>query len=57
VYRIVAGAMAAPPPGGAAMPVPRGPQLIVLGLALASMLLGFLPIYALGLVQVGQPGP
>jgi formate hydrogenlyase subunit 3/multisubunit Na+/H+ antiporter MnhD subunit len=57
VYRIVAGAMAAPPPGGAAMPVPRGPELIVLGLALASMLLGVLPIYAFGLVQVGQPVP
>jgi hypothetical protein len=38
-----------------ARPVPRAQEWCVLALALASMLLGVLPLYAFGLVRVGAP--
>ncbi len=56
VYRIVAAALTAPAPGVAAAPVPRAQEACVLVLAVLSVLLGVLPIYAFGVIQVGQPG-
>jgi formate hydrogenlyase subunit 3/multisubunit Na+/H+ antiporter MnhD subunit len=56
VYRIVAAAMSTPAPGTTVRPVPRGQEFCVLALAMASMLLGVLPLYAFGLVRVGAPG-
>ncbi|WP_240791118.1 complex I subunit 5 family protein [Roseomonas sp. AR75] len=55
VYRIVAAALSAPAPGCMARPVPRAQEYCVLALAVASMLLGVLPLYAFGLVRVGAP--
>lgn len=55
VYRIVAAALATPAPGCTARPVPRAQEFCVLALAVGSMLLGVLPIYAFGLVRVGAP--
>jgi len=52
LYRVLASVL-----GGASEPteaVAWRPQAIVLGLALASVVLGLLPLYAFGLVQVGR---
>lgn len=55
VYRIVAAALGPPAVGVAPRPVPRLQEGCVLALALASMVLGLVPLAALGLVRVGQP--
>jgi hypothetical protein len=39
------------------VPAPRGPQLVALALALASVGLGLLPLASFGLVQIGRFGP
>jgi formate hydrogenlyase subunit 3/multisubunit Na+/H+ antiporter MnhD subunit len=53
VYRVLAGALA---PDGARAPLrmPEAREKIVLGLALASVALGLVPLAAFGLVQVGR---
>jgi formate hydrogenlyase subunit 3/multisubunit Na+/H+ antiporter MnhD subunit len=53
VYRVLAGALAG---NGARAPLtrPEGREKIVMALALVSAALGFVPLYALGLVQVGR---
>jgi len=52
LYRVLASVLGgAPEPAEA---VAWRPQAIVLGLALASVVLGLLPLYAFGLVQVGR---
>lgn len=54
VYRVLAAALAAPA-GAPAAPAPRdGREAIALGLAVLSVALGFVPLAALGLVQVGR---
>jgi formate hydrogenlyase subunit 3/multisubunit Na+/H+ antiporter MnhD subunit len=59
VYRVLAGSLTAPPEatGSAPVPAPRGPQLVALALALASVGLGLLPLASFGLVQIGRFGP
>jgi formate hydrogenlyase subunit 3/multisubunit Na+/H+ antiporter MnhD subunit len=55
VYRLVAAALAPAAPGAAPRPVPRLQEGAVLVLALLSMALGLLPLWMLGLAQIGQP--
>ncbi|HMR33577.1 MAG TPA: proton-conducting transporter membrane subunit [Geminicoccaceae bacterium] len=56
LFRVLAPAIG----GGAvpvpAVPIPRRQELVVLALALASVLLGFLPFYSLQLLAVGRLG-
>lgn len=54
LYRVLSLAMAGEAP--AARPIPWQPQAVALGLALVSVAVGLLPLYAFGLVQVGRPG-
>lgn len=53
VYRVLAPALSGPAPRLAA-PVPRGKETITLWLAIMSMGLGFLPLAAFGLLQIGR---
>jgi formate hydrogenlyase subunit 3/multisubunit Na+/H+ antiporter MnhD subunit len=55
VYRLVAAALAPAAPGAAPRPVSRLQEGAVLVLALLSMALGLLPLWMLGLAQIGQP--
>ncbi len=49
LFRVLTGAMRGP-----AVAAPLRPQAVALGLALVSILLGLLPLYAFGLVEVGR---
>ena len=53
VYGVLSVALRAGP-GPAEAPRARGPEAIALGLALISVVLGFLPLAAFGLVQIGR---
>jgi formate hydrogenlyase subunit 3/multisubunit Na+/H+ antiporter MnhD subunit len=53
VYRVLAGAYADGPPP-ARGPAPEGPQRVVLALAVASVILGLLPLGAFGLLEIGR---
>jgi formate hydrogenlyase subunit 3/multisubunit Na+/H+ antiporter MnhD subunit len=55
VYRIVSSALGAAEPGAVQMRVSASQEYCVLALAVASALLGVLPLYAFGLVLVGAP--
>jgi formate hydrogenlyase subunit 3/multisubunit Na+/H+ antiporter MnhD subunit len=55
VYRVLAPAVAeAPAPFARCAPVARSREAVVLALALVSMVLGLVPLAALGLLQVGR---
>jgi multicomponent Na+:H+ antiporter subunit D len=50
LFRVLTAALRGP-----AVAAPLRPQAVALGLALLSILLGLLPLYAFGLVEVGRP--
>jgi formate hydrogenlyase subunit 3/multisubunit Na+/H+ antiporter MnhD subunit len=52
LYRVLSSALGGE--AGPAMAVAWRPQAVALGLALVSVVLGLLPLYAFGLVQVGR---
>jgi multicomponent Na+:H+ antiporter subunit D len=58
VFRVLAPALAEPVDRTQAFaPVPRGREMVVLALAVLSMVLGLLPFYSFGLVQIGRLDP